>query len=446
MCFFHFRNKFTENSSSRNVKQPNNTMEPKTSNKNQTTGVYENNVLSTIGEKLFLNEEFADFHFIFKSSDGPSHRIPAHKIFLAAASDVFQVMFNNSWLEKKYVNIVDASVSEFKEFLQFFYLQHVELSMENVEKVLYLGHKYNVNGCLNTCGEFLAQKTMAENICWVYELAILFGPKKLKKSCEIIISYNTQAVLESDSFLNCNRDALNHIINLDFITCTDIQLFESCIAWVKNVSGKKNVTKEIVQAHLGESFSDMFKNFFIQLTDPQPGFFNRRNGVSSNGFKAFYSRTITEIASDCSYYLINAGVTTFSCYEPLHLTVISCEALWMDETDFYRKYFGNNILTEIQIVQILSAMDADDSIILHRQITSLNCEERSEIKLSRPILIVPGFTYEIRFKEIPTTNLNIIAQNHPKPKVYPPIFIRVAYDDNGKIARAFVNGMQANRF
>lgn len=72
-------------------------------------------VSSTIVEKLYLNEEFADTHFVFESGE----RIPANKNILGIVSDVFRVMFNGSYIEKTEMKIVDASVNAFKEFLQF---------------------------------------------------------------------------------------------------------------------------------------------------------------------------------------------------------------------------------------------------------------------------------------------------------------------------------------
>ncbi|XP_031639412.1 BTB/POZ domain-containing protein 6-like, partial [Contarinia nasturtii] len=97
----------------------------------------------SVGEQLYLNKDTADFHFICKSADGKDERIPVHKLLLGSVSDVFRAMFSDSWKEKIDVVIPDANATEFKEFLQFFYLGRAKLTMDNIAKVMYLGDKYN---------------------------------------------------------------------------------------------------------------------------------------------------------------------------------------------------------------------------------------------------------------------------------------------------------------
>lgn len=111
-------------------------------------------VLSTIGKNLYMNEETSDFHFIFEVTKGKYLRIPAHKLLLIAASDVFRTMFNGTWKEKNEVQIVDALPSAFKEFLQFFYTGRVRLTTENVAQVTKV-HYSRLFECLrDICDKF----------------------------------------------------------------------------------------------------------------------------------------------------------------------------------------------------------------------------------------------------------------------------------------------------
>lgn len=77
-------------------------------------GVIDAEVYSKIGQKLYLISENADVVFIVENK-----HIPAHKIILAAASDVFKAMFYGSLKEQGDIRIVGATVSAFKEFLSF---------------------------------------------------------------------------------------------------------------------------------------------------------------------------------------------------------------------------------------------------------------------------------------------------------------------------------------
>lgn len=95
-------------------------------------------VFSSIGQKLYLKSRKADVHFIFESN-GNSERVPAHKILLSSASEVFDAMFYGSLKEQGDIKIVDASAEAFKQFLRLFYFNHIELVMDTVAEVMYLG-------------------------------------------------------------------------------------------------------------------------------------------------------------------------------------------------------------------------------------------------------------------------------------------------------------------
>lgn len=136
-------------------------------------------IFSSIGKKLYLKDEKADVHFIFHSDDDQPIRIPAHKLILTEASDVFLAMFNGSWKESSEVKIVDATADAFEAFLQFLYLDTVTLTTDNVVEVMYLGKKYNVAECLEICSKFLKNTLDEQNICWGYELAITYDQENL---------------------------------------------------------------------------------------------------------------------------------------------------------------------------------------------------------------------------------------------------------------------------
>lgn len=85
-----------------------------------------------IGAALYLKGDVAIVHFLLKNEAGEIERIPAHKVLLAARSDVFHRMFYGELKEKSDVTIVDASASAFKEFLQCFYMNKVQLTICSV--------------------------------------------------------------------------------------------------------------------------------------------------------------------------------------------------------------------------------------------------------------------------------------------------------------------------
>ncbi|KAG4079069.1 hypothetical protein HA402_001724 [Bradysia odoriphaga] len=197
--------------------------------------------LLEIGKKLYLDAVTADVFFVTPTDDGSSKRIPAHKALLAATSDVFHTMFFGQLQEIGDVKVEDTTAAIFEEFLQFFYVETVTLTMDNVAGVIYLGHKYNVIDCFNSG----------------LEVALLYDLADLKKKCEAKISKVTDAVLKSASFLQCDKRALNHILNMDVLSCTEKFLFKACMRWVQHCCTTNILSRDIVRNCLGDAFYDI---------------------------------------------------------------------------------------------------------------------------------------------------------------------------------------------
>lgn len=133
--------------------------------------------------------KWSDVCFTFEEGDDVV-KVPAHKDILAASSPVFDAMFNGDLKENGDVKIVDASSSVFKEFLQFFYNQHVNLTINNIAEVLKLVDKYDVAACYPVCGGFLIDHLVIDDILWGLYLAIKFHLVELKEYCTRKIQEN----------------------------------------------------------------------------------------------------------------------------------------------------------------------------------------------------------------------------------------------------------------
>lgn len=218
-----------------------------------TKGEYEIGVAAEAIKKLYGDEKTADVHFTFKSKE----RVPAHKYLLAAASDVFDAMFYGPVKEKGDVEIDDASAVGFMEFLRFFYFNQIKLTMANIGDVLNLGQKYDINECVNLCLRFLIENLTIDNVLEVFSLAILFEQDDLREKCEDFIEYNTEEILQTTNFLECDRQVLNHILKLRSLSCSETVVFEAVMSWVKVASKQEELTKDIVETHLGDLFHEI---------------------------------------------------------------------------------------------------------------------------------------------------------------------------------------------
>lgn len=222
--------------------------------------------LSKIGKELYLKPDKADVHFVFESDE----RIPAHKIILSSASKVFNAMFYGKLKEEGDVEIVDASAEAFKEFLRFFYTNHVKLTIENISEVMYLVQKYDVMDCLSLCANFLLNKVTTENVCSILHSAIMCEQKGLVDLCESEISFHFHEVLKSSAFVKCTRQVLNRFLNMDQFSRNETEVFEACMSWVRTLSGVDKLTRDIVLTHLGDlfyniRFGSMSHDEFVKL-------------------------------------------------------------------------------------------------------------------------------------------------------------------------------------
>lgn len=209
-------------------------------------------------EHLYLAEKFVDVHFLFVSDDGTTlNSIPAHRNLLAADSDVFERMFYGDLKENGDVTIVDATDAAFVEFLQFFYLSDVKLTAEHLASVMYLGHKYNVKKCVSGCVKLLRDDLTNENVCSILPLIDFDEQQELMKICEKRILMNTAEVFASAGFLECSKEALAHILKMNLLPCSEVDIFEACMAWVKAKSQQQVLTKAVVETYLGDLYREI---------------------------------------------------------------------------------------------------------------------------------------------------------------------------------------------
>lgn len=196
------------------------------------TNVLENEAAAKVNEKLYLNKELADVTFVFETDD-EIEKVPANKAILAAESSVFYSMFFGLWKEEGDVKIVDAGVDAFKEFLQFFYLPKVAISMENIETVARLADKYDVLHFLNACAQLFEMKLTKENMCYAYQMALHLKDDALIKFCECEISLWPKEVFASDAFIRCDYETLERILGLGLV-CNEADIFDACLKWASN--------------------------------------------------------------------------------------------------------------------------------------------------------------------------------------------------------------------
>lgn len=130
--------------------------------------------------KKFINTQPTDITFIFKVEGHDDVTLTAHKDILASVSVVFDALICSSANEKGEVEIVGTSAAAFQEFLQFFYKDELNLTMEHIDEVLYLLKMYHITEFFGTAIKFLKQNLTSDNLVWGLELAKKYESNDLK--------------------------------------------------------------------------------------------------------------------------------------------------------------------------------------------------------------------------------------------------------------------------
>lgn len=204
-------------------------------------------------EDLYLNFESADVNFIFKN-DGKL-KIPAHKSILSAVSPVFNAMFFGGLREEGDVTIVDASPSAFKEFLQLFYLPKMTFTMANCEEVACLVDKYDAEQRFTDCAYNDCDESL-NNLCWGLYLAIILHDEKLMQFYEAKICWESKTLFKSNTFIHCDQMVLKVILEMDFMVCEEIDVFNAVLSWAKSICKQNGIdeNESNMRSQLGNCF------------------------------------------------------------------------------------------------------------------------------------------------------------------------------------------------
>ncbi|XP_014230592.1 speckle-type POZ protein-like A [Trichogramma pretiosum] len=131
-------------------------------------------------ERMFLDKKYSDI--LLKTACGKE--IPAHKVVLAVASPMFDVMFNHDMIENKcqLVDIdVDISYDTAVEMLRYIYTGSFETQeFSTTAELLAAADKYQIRDLKIKCERILGSKLSTENAMDTLRMADTYGAERLK--------------------------------------------------------------------------------------------------------------------------------------------------------------------------------------------------------------------------------------------------------------------------
>lgn len=217
--------------------------------------------LATLIGNLF-QVDAADCRFLFpdpSADEIDKKSIKAHRKLLGALSPVFSTMFNEHWSHNADgIVIEDATADDFGTFLDYFYKGTTELGDHNIDAIFYLAHKYGVGELQASCVDFIGKRLNANNVIGFYTLAIRFDQEELGTKCTAFITKNTNNVLNSDAFVQCDQATLMKLLEIKKMSCKEHIVFDACIKWAKSICQKKKIDDSCPQS-LRTELADCFK-------------------------------------------------------------------------------------------------------------------------------------------------------------------------------------------
>lgn len=230
-------------------------------------------------------------------------------------------------------------------------------------------------------------------------------------------------MFQSAGFLTCSKDVLAHILEVNILSCTEVDVFHACMHWVKAKNGDDNDTlsKESVENHLGNlfymiRFASMAMEQLQTLQEQcesvlTPHFIviskiiTSKNSLQVDNFDTSPRRAIwnADAIIKCSFKNGNGNEivcvippiihATFTMSGPLLLGGFTCGKVINVKNGVPHDLPERGIPVYVGISKSLALLDPNAEILSN--MTAYFHSTETHTALEEPILVRPGFHYGI---------------------------------------------------
>ncbi|KAJ6226889.1 pep-cterm sorting domain-containing protein [Anaeramoeba flamelloides] len=204
--------------------------------------------LYKVYHKLINDEELSDVT-LQVGEDGT--KFHCHRLILSLASPVLKKrLYPQNWKTEPepsnsiLIEIPGVEPNTFSSFLKFIYTRSLIINPKEIEGLLGLSIKFQIDKLLMLVLEEIKKEIMNENCIKFLLLGEKYNLKPLKDLATNYFYRNSNKILENESTLNnLKHETIKNILQSKSIVATEIQLFRSIYNWGKRQLKLRNANK-----------------------------------------------------------------------------------------------------------------------------------------------------------------------------------------------------------
>lgn len=349
-------------------------------------------------ESHYLNHQTADVYFACRSADEVV-RVPTHKVLLSKCPEFHEMFYGASPKEGDIPMPFPAAA--FKEFLQFFYFNDFQLTMDSIFSVIDLLKQYQMTSGLAVCAYFLKENLTESNFLLVLELASVNSMLELKQFCEI----RAPKLLTAKSLLTCTRDELVRFMQVGQLQ-TKFNLVEICAGWAQRACVQENVvsTMENIRTYLGDAIEHIDFGSMSQLHIKKnlqeysellsKGEMQRMSLVSlERGLPCIDNLTIQLLRKiPEKRYIDRFETLTLYVDMPLVLVLFTISSIYRGNLNEEESVSGQLVVAKHSSVDT----NIESKVLLREEFSIYRSHSYSVYNLKSPVFIEPNLKYSIQ--------------------------------------------------
>jgi len=212
-------------------------------------------------------EKFADVYFLVGEGKD-QRRIPAHRVVLAASSDIFEAMLyptdfpddkvadkkgekdDKSALlstddKEKEIEISDVKPAIFRTLLAAVYGDTADIKADELPELIIAAKKFQLEGLRLLCVQFMEEGVTVDSACKLFENAHkMLNEKNFGLS---FIEENATEIVASPSFDTLSKGRLMDILKSNRLSIDEIDLFKGVLRWATTECKRQNL-KDTVES------------------------------------------------------------------------------------------------------------------------------------------------------------------------------------------------------